>query len=100
MGKKYSTTLTEFVHDITNAPISFSELLIKAFDDMKEQGLRLIPFSDDVYEWKACMITRKEEAENEAVQCFLQFIQEWIGKIKSGEIIRQKPETEQDGDNA
>ena len=32
--------------------------------------------------------TRKEEAENEAVQCFLQFIQEWIGKIKSGEIIR------------
>jgi len=58
------------------------------FDDMKEQGLRLIPFSDDVYEWKACMITRKEEAENEAVQCFLQFIQEWIGKIKSGEIIR------------
>ena len=58
------------------------------FDDMEEQGLRLIPFSDDVYEWKACMITRKEEAENEAVQCFLQFIQEWIGKIKSGEIIR------------
>lgn len=37
------------------------------FDDMKEQGLRLIPFSDDVYEWKACMITRKEEAENEAM---------------------------------
>ena len=58
------------------------------FDDMKEQGVRLIPFSDDVYEWKACMITRKEEAENEAVQCFRQFIQEWIGKIKSGEIIR------------
>ena len=58
------------------------------FDDMKEQGLKLIPFSDGVYEWKACMITRKEEAENEAVQCFRKFIQEWIEKIKQGEIIR------------
>ena len=29
-----------------------------------------------------------EEAEIDAVECFLQFIQEWIGKIKSGEIIR------------
>lgn len=58
------------------------------FDDMSESGMKLIPFSDGMYEWRACMITRKDEAENEAVQCFREFVQEWIWKIKTGEIIR------------
>ena len=52
---------------------------------MKEQGLGTDPhFRMSVYEWKVCMITRKEEAENEAVQCFLQFIKGMDRKIKSG----------------
>ena len=58
------------------------------FDDMRESGMKLIPFSDGVYEWKACMITRRDEEENEAVQCFRQHIQDWIGKIRRGEITR------------
>ncbi len=58
------------------------------FDDMREHGLKLIPFSDDMYEWKACMITRRDEEENEAVQCFLQYVQEWVQKIRSGEFKR------------
>jgi DNA-binding transcriptional LysR family regulator len=55
---------------------------------MRESGMKLIPFSDGVYEWKACMITRRDEEENEAVQCFRQHIQDWIGKIRRGEITR------------
>ena len=41
-----------------------------AFDDMRESGMKLIPFSDGIYEWKACMITRRDEEENEAEAMF------------------------------
>ena len=50
--------------------------------------MRLIPFSDGKYEWNACMITRREEHANEAVQKFRRHIQEWLEKIRNGEIIR------------
>ncbi len=58
------------------------------FDDMYENDLKLIPFSDGNYEWKACMITRQDEEENEGVQCFCRHVQEWLQKIRSGGIIR------------
>lgn len=58
------------------------------FDDMKEEGLKLLPFSDGCYDWNACMITRRTEEENEAVQCFRKHVQEWLQKIRSGEVIR------------
>ncbi len=58
------------------------------FDDMYENALKLIPFSDGNYEWKACMITRQDEEENEGVQCFCRHVQEWLQKIRSGGIIR------------
>ena len=58
------------------------------YDDMREDGMKLIPFSDGRYEWKACMITRRDEEENEGVQCFRKHVQEWLQKIRSGEITR------------
>ena len=58
------------------------------YDDMREDGMKLIPFSDGRYEWKACMITRQDEEENEGVQCFRKHVQEWLQKIRSGEITR------------
>jgi len=80
MGKKYSTTLTEFVHDITNAPISFSELLIKAFDDMKEHNPTRIPAHqtkrerigftfDFVLQVKIGMIVRGDSQKELAERC-------------------------------
>lgn len=58
------------------------------YNDMREDGMKLIPFSDGRYEWKACMITRRDEEENEGVQCFRKHVQEWLQKIRSGEITR------------
>lgn len=58
------------------------------YDDMREEGMKLIPFSDGTYEWKACMITRRDEEENEGVQCFRKHVQEWLQKIRLGEITR------------
>lgn len=75
-------------HKMVKANKGISVTVDFIFDDMKESGMKMIPFSDSRYEWKACMITRRDEAENEAVQCFREFVQEWIWKIKTGEIIR------------
>lgn len=58
------------------------------YEDMEGNGLRLVPFSDGGYEWSACMLTRKEESENIAVQCFHRHVREWLQKIRSGEIQR------------
>ena len=58
------------------------------YDDMREAGMKLIPFSDGNYEWRACMITRRDEEENEGVQCFRKHVQEWLQKLRVGEIIR------------
>ena len=58
------------------------------YEDMAGSGLKLIPFSDGEYEWSACMLTRKEESENVAVQCFRRHIQDWLVKIRSGQIQR------------
>lgn len=58
------------------------------YDDMREEGMKLIPFSDGIYEWKACMLTRRDEEENEGVQWFPEHSTEWLQKIRSGEITR------------
>lgn len=84
----FQTSGFSLCHKMVKANKGVSVTVDFVFDDMKESGMRLIPFSDGIYEWKACMITRREEVENEAVQCFRQFIQEWIEKIKRGEIVR------------
>ena len=84
----FQTSGFSLCHKMVKANKGISVTVNFIFDDMKEEGMKMIPFSDGDYEWKVCMITRKEEEENEAVQCFRKFIQEWIEKIKRGEIIR------------
>ncbi|WP_448863264.1 LysR family transcriptional regulator [Dorea sp.] len=84
----FQTSGFSLCHKMVKANKGISVTVNFVFDDMKEEGMKMVPFSDGNYEWKVCMITRKEEEENEAVQCFRKFIQEWIEKIKRGEIIR------------
>lgn len=48
------------------------------FDDMKEDGLIMIPFSDGIYEWKMCMLTRKDEYVGNAVEIFQRHVQNWL----------------------
>lgn len=43
MGRKYSDTVIGFVHDISNAEVTFSELLIKSFDTMRVENPSQIP---------------------------------------------------------
>lgn len=52
------------------------------------QDLVLIPFSDGIYEWKICMLTRKNEVVGNGVDIFQKHIKLQIDKIQKGIITR------------
>lgn len=84
----FETSGFSLCHKMVKANKGISVTVDFVFDDMKEKGMKLIPFSDGVYEWKMCMITRKGEQISEAVSLFEEHISEWIKLIKSGSITR------------
>lgn len=57
-------------------------------DDMDRQDLVLLPFSDGVYEWKICMLTRKQEVPGNGVDIFQKHIKLQIDNIQKGLINR------------
>ncbi|MGL6201161.1 MAG: LysR family transcriptional regulator [Lachnospiraceae bacterium] len=50
-------------------------------NDMTTDDLRLIPFSDENYEWKACMLIRQQEQPSREVMLFQNYVQNWIKDI-------------------
>ena len=58
------------------------------FDDMGFNNMVLIPFSDGIYEWKICMLTRKNEIVGNGVDIFQKHIKNWMDKIREGYITR------------
>lgn len=84
----FETSGFSLCHKMVKSNKGISVTVDFIYDDMKETGMTLIPFSDGAYEWNACMITRKEEHANEAVQKFRRHMEMWLEKIKSGEIVR------------
>ncbi len=59
-------------------------------DDMRREddGMVLIPFSDDIYEWKICMLTRKGDVPGNGVDLFQKHIKYWMDMIREGVITR------------
>ncbi len=84
----FETSGFSLCHKMVKANKGISVTVDFVFDDMKEKGMKLIPFSDGVYEWKICMITRKGDSPSEAVETFKQHVMRWMKKIREGSIIR------------
>ncbi|MCI8321672.1 MAG: LysR family transcriptional regulator [Dorea sp.] len=84
----FETSGFSLCHKMVKANKGISVTVDFVYDDMRGTGMKLLPFSDGTYEWNACMITRREEYANEAVQIFLRHIEDWLEKIRIGEIIR------------
>lgn len=58
------------------------------YDDMKEDGIKLIPFEEPDLRWEANMFTCNSESSNPAVRLFQKHIQNWIQKLQTSEIMR------------
>ena len=57
-------------------------------DDMGHDNMVLIPFADGDYEWKICMLTRKNETVGNGVDIFQKHVKEWMDRIREGDINR------------
>lgn len=84
----FETSGFSLCHKMVKANKGVSVTVDFVFDDMKENGLKLIPFSDGPYEWKMCMLTRKGELISDAVSLFCDHVMDWISMIKEGRISR------------
>lgn len=84
----FETSGFSLCHKMVKANKGISVTVDFIFEDMKEKGLRLIPFSDGVYEWKMAMLTRKGEYISDAVETFRLYVMDWIQKIKNGSVKR------------
>ena len=84
----FETSGFSLCHKMVKANKGISVTVDFVFDDMSEKGMKLIPFSDGMYEWRICMITRKGDNPSEAVKIFKQFIIDWMKRIREGSITR------------
>ena len=57
-------------------------------DDMSRSNLVLLPFSDGDYEWKICMLTRKNEVPGNGVDIFQKHVKRQMDFIRSGVVKR------------
>lgn len=57
-------------------------------DDMGKSNMVLIPFHDGVYEWKVCMLTRKNEVIGNGVDIFQKYVKRRMDQIRDGSIRR------------
>lgn len=57
-------------------------------DDMGHDNMVLLPFSDGEYEWKICMLTRKNEVVGNGVDIFQRHVKNWLDHIRDGFITR------------
>ena len=58
------------------------------FDDMGDDSMVLLPFSDGEYRWSTYMLTREQTENNPDIQCFQNHVLEWMNGIKEGKIQR------------
>lgn len=58
------------------------------FDDMSHPDTVMIPFSDGLYEWKACMLTRRGEYVSRETELFQRHVMRWMQDIAAGKIRR------------
>lgn len=58
------------------------------FDDMGDDSMVLIPFSDGNYQWSTYMLTRKDSDISPDIILFQKHVLEWMNAIKNGKIIR------------
>ena len=84
----FETSGFSLCHKMVKAGKGISVTVDFVFEDMKSQGLCLIPFSDGTYEWKICMLTRKGEPVSDAVTLFRNHVMNWMHEIKLGHLSR------------
>lgn len=84
----FETSGFSLCHNMVRKNLGISVVVDFVFDDMGDDSMVLIPFSDGTYLWSTYMLTRKEEDISPDILLFQQHVLKWMNNIKSGAIKR------------
>ncbi|MGI6011141.1 MAG: LysR family transcriptional regulator [Ruminococcus sp.] len=84
----FETSGFSLCHKMARENKGISLTLDFMFDDMSNDTLAAIPFSDGSYPWETYMLTREKPAQDSDVMLFQNHILEWLNDIKSGKKSR------------
>lgn len=84
----FETSGFSLCHKMVRENRGISVVVDFVFDDMGNDEMCLIPFSDGEYRWSTCMLTRKDMDAGKDIRLFRNHILNWMEDIKAGKIRR------------
>ncbi|MGN0400261.1 MAG: LysR family transcriptional regulator [Blautia sp.] len=84
----FETSGFSLCHKMVKKNQGISVVVDFVFDDMGDDSMVLLPFSDGEYHWSTYMLTREQAETNPDIRCFQNHVLEWMNGIKEGKIQR------------
>lgn len=84
----FETSGFSLCHKMVKKNLGISVVVDFVFDDMGDDSMALIPFSDGNYQWSTYMLTRKDQDVSPDILLFQKHVLKWMNNIKSGAISR------------
>ena len=84
----FETSGFSLCHKMVKRNQGISVVVDFVFDDMGDESMCLLPFSDGDYKWSTYMLTRREQETNPDILLFQKHILKWMSGIKEGKIVR------------
>ncbi len=78
----FETSGFSLCHKMVSKKRGLSVTVDFIFDDMRDNNLVMIPFSDGEYCWDTYMLTRKGNGKNPDIQIFHDHVMKWIEKVQ------------------
>ena len=84
----FETSGFSLCHKMVKKNRGISVVVDFVFDDMGDDSMVLIPFSDGCYRWSTYMLTRKDHDISPDILLFQKHVLKWMNAIKDGKILR------------
>lgn len=84
----FETSGFSLCHKMVSKKKGISVTVDFIFDDMKDENLVMIPFSDGEYCWDTYMLTRNGNTDNPDIQVFHDHVMKWISKVQKNPGLR------------
>lgn len=84
----FETSGFSLCHKMVKKNLGISVVVDFVFDDMGDDSMVLIPFSDGSYQWSTYMLTRKDLDVSPDILLFQRHVLKWMNDIKNGAVTR------------
>lgn len=84
----FETSGFSLCHKMVKKNLGISVVVDFVFDDMGDDSMVLIPFSDGSYQWSTYMLTRKDLDVSPDILLFQKHVLKWMNDIKNGAVTR------------